>query len=450
MTEAAKQPVVLFVDDEPMVLNAIRRELRKQPWQLEFAGSGAEALELLAESTVDVVVSDMRMPEMSGAQLLKEVKSKYPRIMTILLTGQADLEDTVAAINDGGIFRFLAKPWLPEQLQSAVESALELVQIRRERDRMLVIMRKQNKMLIDMNQGLNSKLHHSTAELEQIEAMVEASYQEMQNSIQGFVRMFSFLASSRHGMYAGVAERSASLALAMAEMFDLSPVECSAIEQAALLHEIGKIRLPERLLAKEEAGMTKPEREEYKMYPIYGQEMLLSISYLHDSATLVRHHREAWNGLGYPDKLRADAVPFGARILAPCIDYYAMQSGQRMAKELSPEDALDWIVLRSGKDYDPQIVEVFSQAVEKVSANEQALRRDVVRVDQLVVGDKIARNLISKSGFLLLSAGLIINEKVISKLKEIEETHDEQYVLQIDLGVRKALEEAKQQQQDSK
>lgn len=445
MADASKLPIVLFVDDEPMVLNAIRRELRKEPWQLEFASSGAEALDILAEVSVDVVVSDMRMPQMNGAEFLKEVRTRFPRILSLLLTGQADLEDTVAAINDGGIFRFLAKPWQAAQLQAALAAALEMVQVRRERDRLLLIMRKQNKMLIDMNQGLNSKLHHSTAELEQIEAMVDASYQEMQNSIQGFVRMFSFVASSRHGMYAGVAERSAELAVCLADLLDCSPQERGAIEQAALLHEIGKIRLPERLLAKEEAGMTKPEREEYKLYPIYGQEMLLTISYLHDGATLVRHHREAWNGLGFPDKLRAESIPLGARILAPCVDYYAMQSGQRMAKELAPEDALDWIVLRSGKDYEPAVIDLFAKAVDLVSAHEKALRRDVIRVDQLVPGDKIVKNLISKSGFLLLSAGLIVNDKVINKLKEIEETHEEQYVLQIDLQVRKAMQEEKDQ-----
>jgi HD-like signal output (HDOD) protein len=117
-------PSVLFVDDEPHLLSALRRALsgQCQVWSLRFAGSGAEALELLAEQPVDVVVSDMRMPGMDGGQLLADVRMRHPRTARIVLSGHADLEAVVAAV--GPTQQFLAKPCDPRVLVQAIETVL--------------------------------------------------------------------------------------------------------------------------------------------------------------------------------------------------------------------------------------------------------------------------------------------------------------------------------------
>jgi len=117
---------VLCVDDEPNILASLQLALRKEPYQLLTATSGADALQLMQETPVDLVISDMRMPEMSGAELLTQVFETSPDTMRILLTGYADMESTVAAINDGQIHQYLSKPWNKEELQTAIRNVLDV------------------------------------------------------------------------------------------------------------------------------------------------------------------------------------------------------------------------------------------------------------------------------------------------------------------------------------
>ena len=116
---------VLFVDDEPNILDSIRRQLRKS-YDIVTATSGIEALALLkATGPVALVISDMRMPGMNGAELLTTIRDDYPETVRMILSGQADLESTIAAINDGHVFRFLTKPCHEEGLRRAVNAGLE-------------------------------------------------------------------------------------------------------------------------------------------------------------------------------------------------------------------------------------------------------------------------------------------------------------------------------------
>src|SRR4051794_29265386 len=109
MTETPK-PRVLFVDDEPRILSTMRM-LFKANYELFFADSGAKALELLKTQVVDVIVSDQRMPGMTGIELLRQARELNPNAMRILLTGYSDLNAIIGSVNDGEIFRFVNKPW---------------------------------------------------------------------------------------------------------------------------------------------------------------------------------------------------------------------------------------------------------------------------------------------------------------------------------------------------
>jgi response regulator RpfG family c-di-GMP phosphodiesterase len=122
---AAEAAPVLLVDDEVAILDGLRRQLRKR-FTVHTANGGAEALELLESESVSVVVSDMRMPQMDGATFLSDVRSRYPNVVRILLTGQADTQAAITAVNEGQIYRFLTKPCPPEVLLEEIASAVEL------------------------------------------------------------------------------------------------------------------------------------------------------------------------------------------------------------------------------------------------------------------------------------------------------------------------------------
>ena len=119
------QPKVLFVDDEPHVIEALRRVLQKAPYEILTASSADEALYILAQAAVDVIVSDERMPGMSGSEFLATVRHTYPDTVRILLTGHASLEAAVRAINEGEVYRFLTKPCNEGDLTLAIEHALQ-------------------------------------------------------------------------------------------------------------------------------------------------------------------------------------------------------------------------------------------------------------------------------------------------------------------------------------
>lgn len=129
---------VLFVDDEVRLLRSIERGMLDEPYHLLFAESGKEGLKLLAENEVHVLVTDMRMPEMTGLELLKQVKEQYPQIVRLVLSGYTQASTLLTAINQGEIFRFITKPWkMEEDFKPAIQQAVEQYNREAERDRLM-------------------------------------------------------------------------------------------------------------------------------------------------------------------------------------------------------------------------------------------------------------------------------------------------------------------------
>ncbi|TKJ34143.1 MAG: hypothetical protein CEE38_18955 [Planctomycetes bacterium B3_Pla] len=130
--------IVLFVDDEEKILKSLKRGLLDEPYETLFSNSGKEALEILEQSQVQVIVTDMRMPEMNGLELLKAVKEEYPHIIRMILSGYADTDTLLAAINQGEIFRFIAKPWKSnEELKTIIRQAIEYYDLHIEREMLM-------------------------------------------------------------------------------------------------------------------------------------------------------------------------------------------------------------------------------------------------------------------------------------------------------------------------
>ena len=130
---------ILFVADEVRLLRSLEQAMLDEPYETLYAESGAEALKLLEENEVHVIVTDMRMPEMSGLALLKIVKEKYPHIVRLVLSGYTQVTTLLTAINQGEIFRFITKPWKMEQeFKTVLAQAVEYYNLQAERDRLVV------------------------------------------------------------------------------------------------------------------------------------------------------------------------------------------------------------------------------------------------------------------------------------------------------------------------
>lgn len=145
MTAPARR--ILVVDDEENVCKALRRTLKRDGYHVVTAGAPAEALETLKREKFDLIISDHLMPEMTGLELLKLVHDRHPDMMRMMLTGHADIETAIAAINQGEIYRFLTKPWDDAELKVTLFLAFERLDLERENRRLLTMLRHQNDLL---------------------------------------------------------------------------------------------------------------------------------------------------------------------------------------------------------------------------------------------------------------------------------------------------------------
>jgi len=157
---------ILCVDDEQSILNALKRLLRKEGYQMLFANSGKEGLEILKANEVHLVISDQRMPEMSGTEFLEIVKEKYPDVLRIILTGYSDIDSITESINKGNIYKFFFKPWNDVRLKSEIRQITEQIQLIQANKRLDETVVQQNKELNEMNTKVDHLVHKHTQEME--------------------------------------------------------------------------------------------------------------------------------------------------------------------------------------------------------------------------------------------------------------------------------------------
>lgn len=433
MTDTGTAPSLLLVDDEPSILSALRRLFRPQGYRIFTAESGAAGLAILEQETIDLVISDMRMPEMDGATFLKAVRQRWPRAMRILLTGYADITSTVSAINEGEIYRYIAKPWDDTEMLTVVREACERQRLESENRRLTALTQAQNDELKTLNASLEQKVAERTAELRQALSFVEQAHGELKKSFMTSVQVFAGLIELRSGpagkQLAGHGRRVAEHARALGKRLALSDGEAQNLMLAGLLHDIGKIGLPDDLLGKPWNTLSGEQRALVMKHPAIGQNILIGIERFRDAALIVRHHHECYDGSGYPDRLAGLAIPLGARILMVANDYDALQVGTLVQRPLKPAEALDFIAENSGKRYDPGVVEVFVKLIgETLKEGPVELP---LRTMHLKPGMTVSRDLMHRDGYLLLAAGSVLKAEIISQLVRMEQVEQHNLTVHI-------------------
>jgi response regulator RpfG family c-di-GMP phosphodiesterase len=431
MNETPEPFTLLFVDDEPGILSSLRRLFRPQGYRILIAESGQAGLDILEKETVDLVISDMRMPEMDGATFLKAVRGRWPQIMRILLTGYADITSTVSAINEGEIYRYISKPWDDTEIVIVVRDALERQKLEKENRRLTELTQQQNEALKSLNASLEQKVAERTAALKEALAFVEQSHVELKKSFLTTVQVFAGLVELRSGQagsqLAGHGRRVADNARGLAQRLDLDENEVQNIMFAALLHDIGKLGLPDELLTKPFTLLTQDQRAQVIKHPTIGQNILMSIERLRDAALLVRHHHESFDGSGFPDRLAGMAIPLGSRLLSVVNDYDALQAGTLVQRPLRQEEALTFLTSNRGKRYDPQLVDAFAELLAEHSHFK--ISEIQVRPLHLKPGMVLARDLSHRDGYLLLAKGCMLTKEIIGQLVRLENTDEKSYTL---------------------
>ncbi|WP_046351700.1 HD domain-containing phosphohydrolase [Janthinobacterium sp. B9-8] len=409
---------VLCVDDEVNILAALRRLLRRTGHTILTAESGAAGLVILGQEKVDLIISDMRMPEMTGAEFLAITLDYWPDTARILLTGYADIHSTIDAINKARIHRYVSKPWDDEEMLRIVDDALTVKRLEKEKSQLSSIVQRQNETLQQLNSSLESQVKVRTAELEMTMQELNMTHDKLKKGFITSIKVFANLMEMRADKLAGHARVIADLTRQVARQLKLPEAEVQDAFIAALLHCIGKIGLPDALLAKPYVEMNLQERNVYGTYPSKGHAALMALEQLQNASQTIRSQHERYDGLGYPDKLAGGEIPIGARILSLCRDFEALQAGFLTGKPMSRNEAIKNIESSNGKRYDPKVVDAFCTVVAKPE-NTPQISEQMIRSKDLKPQMTLSRDLIA-SDVMLLAKDHVLDQRLVNQIRAFE------------------------------
>ena len=338
---------ILFVDDEVNILKALRRLTRHEPWTVLCASRGVEALETLEHSPAQVVVSDQRMPEMSGVDLLQAVRDRHPDVVRMMLTGYTEMNVAVDAINRGEIYRLITKPWNDEELKATIRQAFDHYDLKREIKRLNHVTREQNFKLQDMNRNLEGKVRERTKQLAE-------KHQELRTAYVQTIRALAEAVDAKDAYTRGHSERVGVYASKLAREMNFPKEFIERVYIAGVLHDVGKIGVPDHIITKPDR-LTDDEYAEIKKHPEIGAKILEPVTFLADIVPCVRHHHEWYDGSGqgYPLQLAGDRIPLPSRVILVADTVEAMTSDRPYRKALPLEAVLRELHRYAGTQFDP-------------------------------------------------------------------------------------------------
>lgn len=422
MTQEQEETIggrILFVDDEVNILRALRRLFMDDDYDVYTANSGKEALEILAqEGEMAVIVSDQRMPEMTGVDFLEKSKKVAPHSVRILLTGYADINAAVDAINRGGAFRYLHKPWQDDELLQTVQAAFKYYHLIKENKRLTALVLKQNEQLRNWNSALEAKVAEQTEELTKNNSALKALNSRLYTNFKSTIRAFSSLLEMRDKSMRSHSQNIAEVLRKVATNMEMDNKEADNLVVAAFLHDIGKIGIPDLMLHTAEDKMNPHEWAEYCKHPVRGQTVVEGISELRQAGKLIRHHHERYDGDGFPGRLRKKDIPLGARLIA-IADYFDKQY-RRQHGSGAVDRVCAMVEAEAGQGFDPRLVPKVLKVARKFYAGKQSSDEATemeLNPNELEDGMVISRDVLSGTGVLLLGAGTVLNSKNIDTLK---------------------------------
>ncbi|MEW6601458.1 MAG: HD domain-containing phosphohydrolase [Nitrospirota bacterium] len=412
---------ILFVDDEKNVLNSLRRLFMDQDYQVTVANSGEEALSILKENpNIGLIVSDQRMPGLTGVDFLEKTKEIVPDALRILLTGYADINAVADAINRGGAYRYITKPWKDEEFIQVIREAAQHYSLKKENTRLNEIVKKQNLELKKWNSQLEFFVQEQTVEIQSKNKELEGLNENLRKNFKNSILAFSSLLELRDRKTGSHSKNVAELSVKLARAMNLPEKEIETITAAALLHDIGKIGIPDSLLLKDFDQMGKEEKKEYMLHPVRGQAAVDSVEDLRPAGILIRHHHEWINGYGYPDRLAGNKIPMGARIIsiADFIDKMIRDLDRDSAFGIVMEKVKNWTGSRFDSQLSPHIEKKMKEVYSKILPHAKSRIHEVeLNVNNIMEGMVLSRDVNSGTGLILLSRGTILNAKSISALR---------------------------------
>jgi putative two-component system response regulator len=328
-TPWGKDVRVLVVDDEEFIRSIIRERLEIEGFSVDEAQNGNQALSRLGECSYSILLTDLRMPEMDGVALLREVSHRFPEMSRIVMTAHAELETAVAALKNGAC-DYILKPFSFDILFLTLRNALQKQLMERK--------------LSDYKANLENKVKEQTG-------IINSMYVR---SIQSLIKALE----AKDHYTRGHSQRVTLYSMAIAARLDLPPDHLEDLRYAAILHDLGKIGVREAILNKPGA-LTSEEFREVVRHPEVATRILSPIPLFREILPSILHHHERFDGTGYPGRIAGAEIPLYSRIMAIADTYDAMTSSRAYRPALSEEEATAEIRRCAGTQFDPELVFVF-------------------------------------------------------------------------------------------
>ncbi|HKP86613.1 MAG TPA: HD domain-containing phosphohydrolase [Blastocatellia bacterium] len=334
---------VLIIDDEPNVLSVLDALLSDQ-YECQTATSAIEALEHLKKETYDLVLSDIVMPGMSGLELLEEINRRGRETIVILISGNLNIQSAIEAMRRGA-YDYVTKPFNLSDVETAVERAL--------RHQSLL---KANQLY---EQHLEDLVNLRTKELSLANVNLNDALEKLYMNYRATLHALAAALEARDVETKGHSERVVAYCLRLGKQLGIADNDLITLEHGALLHDIGKIGVPDAILLKRGA-LTEDEWNYMRRHVEYGAQILRGIDFLDGASRIVAQHHERFDGSGYPHRLEGGLICQGARIFAVADAVDAITSDRPYRKARSFEDAADELIKCSGSHFDPEIVKAFT------------------------------------------------------------------------------------------
>jgi putative nucleotidyltransferase with HDIG domain len=336
MVKPHRRARILIVDDEAHVRSMIGATLERLGYDVQLAGSGREAQEILAGNAFELVLTDIVMHEGNGLVLLERIHAQQPNLPVIMVTAIHDISVAIDSMRRGA-YDYLLKPFEREHLVATVQRAL------------------------DHHQALQDS-HTYQQNLEQVvyarTEMLRQAMEDLEHSYDVTLEALGDALDLKDSETEGHSKRVTAYTIALARAMGITPVEIRIIARGAFLHDIGKMAIPDEILRKP-GKLTAEEQEIMRDHCTRGYHILRKIPFLSEAAAIVHTHQEHFDGSGYPSGLSGSEIPIGARIFAVADALDAITSDRPYRKAASFDIAREEILRCSGTQFDPDIVEAF-------------------------------------------------------------------------------------------
>jgi putative two-component system response regulator len=327
---------ILIVDDEKMICSILARRLNREGYDCVIANNGTEALSHFYKDTFSLIISDIKMPEIDGIELLKRVNALNPKMMVIIMTAYPEIDLAVETMRTGA-YDFIIKPVDLDLVVLSVKKALEKKRLEEE--------------IETYHKNLERLVEARTAEL--LKALLVVKKDHLDS-----VKVLAEAIDAKDPYTRGHSDRVRRMSLRIALPMGFAEDRLENLEYGALLHDIGKIGIKDEVLQK--PGVLSPEEYQYiQEHPLIGVKILEGMDFFKDKIPMIRNHHEHFDGSGYPDGLIGEAIPLEARIIGVPDAFDAMTSLRPHREAMPLKEALKEMEKGRGKQFDPQVLKIF-------------------------------------------------------------------------------------------